>query len=288
MRIKHSKYKNTGILFELLVRQITADTLKGGVSPAIDLLKNYFVKTELGREYKLYETILKSKTLSEAKATVVIDSILETSLKLNRSALKKQKYSLINEIKKNYDLESFFGSKINNYKKLDSLYTIVEIVNSQNSPNPVQLIENKVNLVEYLSKSPVELNNPKTLVEEFSEYDKDTRFLTYQVLLEKFNDKYSELSREQKDVLKEYINSVDSTPDLRNFYNTKIKDLKNRLSEESKNIKDKATQIKINEVSKFLVELNKTDKVGDNNLVDLLRFYELIQEIKVANGKLQV
>ena len=182
MRIKHSKYKNTGILFELLVRQITADTLKGGVSPAIDLLKNYFVKTELGREYKLYETILKSKTLSEAKATVVIDSILETSLKLNRSALKKQKYSLINEIKKNYDLESFFGSKINNYKELASLYTLVEIVNSQNSPNPVQLIENKVNLVEYLSKSPVELNNPKTLVEEFSEYDKDTRFLTYQVL----------------------------------------------------------------------------------------------------------
>ena len=288
MRIKHSKYKNTGILFELLVRQITADTLKGGVSPAIDLLKNYFVKTELGREYKLYETILKSKTLSEAKATVVIDSILETSLKLNRSALKKQKYSLINEIKKNYDLESFFGSKINNYKELASLYTLVEIVNSQNSPNPVQLIENKVNLVEYLSKSPVELNNPKTLVEEFSEYDKDTRFLTYQVLLEKFNDKYSELSREQKDVLKEYINSVDSTPDLRNFYNTKIKDLKNRLSEESKNIKDKATKIKINEVCKFLVELNKTDKVGDNNLVDLLRFYELIQEIKVANGKLQV
>ena len=288
MRIKHSKYKNTGILFELLVRQITADTLKGGVSPAIDLLKNYFVKTELGREYKLYETILKSKTLSEARATVVIDSILETSLKLNRSALKKQKYSLINEIKKNYDLESFFGSKINNYKELASLYTLVEIVNSQNSPNPVQLIENKVNLVEYLSKSPVELNNPKTLVEEFSEYDKDTRFLTYQVLLEKFNDKYSELSSEQKDVLKEYINSVDSTPDLRNFYNSKIKDLKNRLSEESKNIKDKATQIKINEVSKFLVELNKTDKVGDNNLVDLLRFYELIQEIKVANGKLQV
>ena len=288
MRIKHSKYKNTGILFELLVRQITADTLKGGVSPAIDLLKNYFVKTELGREYKLYETILKSKTLSEAKATVVIDSILETSLKLNRSALKKQKYSLINEIKKNYDLESFFGSKINNYKELASLYTLVEIVNSQNSPNPVQLIENKVNLVEYLSKSPVELNNPKTLVEEFSEYDKDTRFLTYQVLLEKFNDKYSELSGEQKDVLKEYINSVDSTPDLRNFYNSKIKDLKNRLSEESKNIKDKATKIKINEVSKFLVELNKTDKVGDNNLVDLLRFYELIQEIKVANGKLQV
>ena len=288
MRIKHSKYKNTGILFELLVRQITADTLKGGTSPAIDLLKNHFVKTELGREYKLYETILKSKKLSEAKATVVIDSILETSIKLNRSSLKKQKYNLINEIKKHYDLESFFGSKIGNYKELASLYTLVEIVNSNNSPNPIQLIENKVNLVEYLSKSQVEVDNKKTLVEEFSEYDKDTRLLTYQVLLEKFNDKYNDLSNEQKDVLKEYINSVDSTPDLRNFYNSKIKDLKNRLNEESKIIKDKATQIKVNEVSKFLVELKKTDKVGDNNLVDLLRFYELIQEIKVANGKIQV
>ena len=288
MRIKHSKYKNTGILFELLVRQITADTLKGGASPAIDLLKSYFVKTELGREYKLYETIMKSKTLTEAKATVVVDSILETSIKLNRSSLKKQKYHLINEIKKHYDLESFFGSKISNYKELASLYTLIEVVNSNNSPNPIQLIENKVSLLEFLSKTPVELNSPKSLVEEFSEFDKDTRFLTYQVLLEKFNSKYNGLSNDQKTVLKEYINSVDSTPDLRNFYNSKIKDLKSRISEESKNIKDKATQIKINEVSKFLMELKKTDKVGDSNLVDLLRFYELIQEIKVANGKVQV
>jgi hypothetical protein len=231
---------------------------------------------------------MKSKTLTEAKATVVVDSILETSIKLNRSSLKKQKYNLINEIKKHYDLESFFGSKISNYKELASLYTLIEVVNSNNSPNPIQLIENKVSLLEFLSKTPVELNSPKSLVEEFSEFDKDTRFLTYQVLLEKFNSKYNGLSNDQKTVLKEYINSVDSTPDLRNFYNSKIKDLKSRISEESKNIKDKATQIKINEVSKFLVELKKTDKVGDSNLVDLLRFYELIQEIKVANGKVQV
>ena len=47
MKIKHSKYKNTGILFELLVRQITADTLKGVDSPAINLLKENFVKSEL-------------------------------------------------------------------------------------------------------------------------------------------------------------------------------------------------------------------------------------------------
>ena len=123
-----------------------------------------------------------------------------------------------------------------------------------------------------------------TVLEEFSTYDKDIRTLTYKVLLEKFNDKYDSLTNDQKQVLKEYINSVDSTPDLRNFYNNKIIELKNILVKENKNIKDKATQIKITEVSKFLTELKKTDKVGDDNLVDLLRYYQLINEIQVANG----
>ena len=284
MKIKHSKYKNTGILFELLVRQITADTLKGGDSPAIDILKTYFVKTSLGKEYKLYESILKSKVLTEGRATLVIDTILEASTKFNRKSLKKQKYNLINEIKKHYDLESFFGSKISNYKELASLYTLIESINSKSISNPTQLVNNKVTLLEYLTKQEVKQPSEQSVIEEFSTYDKDVRTLTYKVLLEKFNNKYDSLTDAQKLILKEYINSVDSTPDLRNFYNTKITELKNILKGETKNIKDKAIQIKITEVSKFLVELEKTDKVGDNNLVDLLRYYQLVNEIQVANG----
>jgi len=284
MKIKHSKYKNTGILFELLVRQITADTLKGGDSPAIDILKTYFVKTSLGKEYKLYESILKSKVLTEGRATLVIDTILEASTKFNRKSLKKQKYNLINEIKKHYDLESFFGSKISNYKELAALYTLIESINSKSISNTSQLVENKVTLLEHLTKQEVKQDSKQIVIEEFSTYDKDIRTLTYKVLLEKFNEKYDVLTNAQKQILKEYINSVDSTPDLRNFYNTKITELKSILNKEAKNIKDKATQIKITEVSKFLVELEKTDKIGDNNLVDLLRYYQLVNEIQIANG----
>jgi hypothetical protein len=284
MKIKHSKYKNTGILFELLVRQITADTLKGGNSPAIDILKEYFVNTSLGKEYKLYESIIKSKVVTEGRATLVIDTILEASTKFNRKSLKKQKYNLINEIKKHYNLESFFGSKITNYKELAALYTLVENINSPKISNPSQLVENKVTLLEHLTKKEIKEDSKQTVLEEFSTYDKDVRTLTYKVLLEKFNGKYDVLTNDQKQILKEYINSVDSTPDLRNFYNTKINELKNILVREIKSIKDKATQIKITEVSKFLTELKKTDKVGDNNLVDLLRYYQLVNEIKIANG----
>jgi|TARA_R100001163_G_C5061576_1_gene198507 hypothetical protein len=284
MKIKHSKFKNPGILFELLVRQITADTLQGADSPAIDIIKKYFVKTELGREYKLYETILKSKVLNESRANMFITTALDNSQKLNRSALKKQKYNLIKEIRNNYKVEEFFGTKIKNYKELASLYTLIEGTHSDNTTNTQQLIDNKITLLEFLTKQETSEERRQTVLEEFSSYDKDTRILTYKVLIEKFNTKYDDLSTEQKQVLKEYINSIDSTPSLRNFYNSKIVELKSTLGESSKDIKDKATQIKVNEVSKLLTELGKKDKIDSTNLVDLLQYYELIKEIKIANG----
>jgi len=284
MKIKHSKYKNTGILFELLVRQITADTLKGADSPAIDILKTFFVKTSLGKEYRLYESILKSKVLNESRANMVLDTILENSTRFNRTTLKKQKYNLINEIKKHYDLESFFGSKITNYKELAAIYTLIENTNSTKASDSIQLVENKVTLLEFLTKQEINKEDKSTVLTEFAAYDKDTRSLTYRILLEKFNSKYDSLSHEQKQLLKEYINSVDSTPDLRNFYNIKITELKTILGSLVKDIKDKATQVKITEVTKYLKPLNKTDKIGDNNLVNLLRYYELVNEIKSANG----
>ena len=116
MNIKHSKYKNSGILFELLVRQITSDTLNGKDSPARKILKNYFVKTELGKEYKLYEALSNSINLTEAKANTVIETLLESSKTLNRSSLKRQKYNLIKEIKNHYDIDKFFKHKLPNYK----------------------------------------------------------------------------------------------------------------------------------------------------------------------------
>ena len=287
MKIKHSKYKNTGILFELLVRQATADTLKGTDSPAIDLIKKYFVKSELGREYKLYESVIKSKVLNEGRANAIISTILETSQKLNRTSLRKQKYNLISEIKLHYNLDGFFGTKIKNYKELASLYTLIEGYNANEVTDTDQLVNNKVTLLEYLTKQDVVAEEVKEdVLKEFQTYDKDLRILTYKVLLEKFNTKYQDLSLEQKQVLKEFINSVDSTPSLREFYNTKIGELKSSLNEESKGIKDKATQVKVQEISKLLTELDKNDKVSNDNLVDLLQYYELIKEIKVANDKL--
>jgi hypothetical protein len=285
MKIKHSKFRNTGILFELLVRQVTIDTLKGVDSPAIDIMKKYFVKTELGREYKLYESILKSKVLNESRANTIISTILESSVNLNKSSLKRQKYNLIKEIKDHYNLDTFFNIKIKNYKELASIYVLVEGYNNTSYTSPSQMVDCKITLLEYLTRQNINSKNiEEDIIKEFQSYDKDLRILTYKVLLEKFNEKYDSISLEQKQILKEYINSVDSTPGLRNFYNVKITELKTKLESEIKNIKNPAIKVKIEEITKHLTELDKTSKVNDNHLVDLMQYYELLQEIQKANN----
>ena len=285
MNIKHSKYKNTGILFELLVRQITADTLSGKDSKATGVLKKYFVKTELGREYKLYETLSKHKNLTEGKAEVVINSVIESSKNLNRGALKRQKYNLIQEISKYYNLDEFFNTKLPSYKVHAALYTLLEIYNSENLSNPDQIINNKIAILESLTTRAVSKQKvEEDLMTEFQSYDKDLRILTYRVLLEKFNGKYASLNDNQKSVLKEFINSVDSTPKLKEFYNTKINEIKSELNTLAKKVTDKVVKIKLNEVNNMLLPLGKVAKVGNDDLVNLLQYYALLEELVKANG----
>ena len=285
MNIKHSKYKNTGILFELLVRQITSDTLSGKDSKATHILKKYFVKTELGREYKLYETLAKHKNLTEGKAEVVINSVIESSKNLNRGTLKRQKYNLIKEISEHYNLDEFFKTKLPTYKTHAALYTLIEIYNSELLSNPDQIINNKIAILESLTTRIVDKQKVEDdLMTEFQSYDKDLRILTYKVMLEKFNGKYANLNDNQKSVLKEFINSVDSTPKLKEFYNTKIQEIKGELIKVTKKVTDKVVKIKLNEVNNMLSPLGKTANVGNDDLVNLLQYYSLLEELQKANG----
>jgi hypothetical protein len=285
MNIKHSKYKNTGLLFELLVRQITADTLSGKDSKATGILKKYFVKTELGREYKLYEALSKYKHITEGKAETVINTLIESSKDLNRGALKRQKYNLINEIQKYYNLEEFFKTKLPNYKAYASLYTLIEVYNSENLSNPDQIISNKIALLEHLSSKQVQKQKVEDdLMTEFQSYDKDLRILTYKVMLEKFNGKYADLNDNQKSVLREFINSVDSTPKLREFYNSKIEEIKSQLTELTSKVTSKATKIKLQEIKNIITPLDKVSKIGNDDLVNLLQYYELLEELTKIHG----
>jgi len=289
MYIKHSKFKNTGILFELLVRKITADTLADIKSPSVNILKKYFVNTELGKEYKLYETLFKSKNTTELKANTILNTVLEASKKLNRKSIKREKYNLVKELRENYNIEDLFKTNISNYKSLAALHTLFEVYNTTENINPNQIISSKLTLLEHLTAKEINKSDiTNNIMKEFESQDKDIKLLTYKIILERFNDKYSNLSNSQKLILKEFIEHIDSTSKLKEFYNNKIREIKKSLINETKSIKDKATKIKLIEVNKFIVEIDKNKKIINEDLVDLLQYCSLLEEIKLSHGLIQI
>ena len=281
MKIKHSKFKNTGILFELLVRQIASDTVSNKDSAAIGLVRKYFSKSELAKEYKLYQALIQPKSLSEAKAETFINATLEASLRLNKTALRKEKYNLIKDIRESYDLEEFFKAKISNYKQYAAAFNLIEAHNSLEFTEPQQIIDNKITLLEHITRKEINKEGVKDRVmEEFANMDKGSRILAYRMLLEKFNSKYATLSDRQKLTLKEFINNITNTTKLRDFVNSNFKTITEEITNIIPTVFDKTTQIKLAEVVTLLQPLDKTQSVKDENIVSLLQYYQLIDELK--------
>ena len=281
MRIKHSKFKNTGILFELLVRQVASDTVSGKDSAAVGLIKKYFSKTELNKEYKLYQTIINSPSLNESRAESLINATLELSSRLNRSTLRKEKYNLIKEIREQYNIDEFFKAKINNYTQYAAVYNLIEAHNSNEFIEPSDVVDNKVTLLEHISRKEINKEEVKDRVlEEYASMDKGTRILAYRMLLERFNEKYSNLSDAQRLVLKEYINNITNTTKLREFVNNSNKKLIKELNDLIPTVADKTIQIKLAEVITFLKPIGKTQSVKDDNIISLLQYHQLVNEIK--------
>jgi hypothetical protein len=280
--IKHSKYKNTGVLFELLVRQATSDLMSNKDPKAVKIFKKYFTNTELGKEYNLYNTVLNAPKLNEVKAEIMISTIVEQAKKLSREKLDKEKYNLIKEIKKHYDLDNFFKAKIETYKVYASIYTLIESQISKEVGNTKQVITNKLTILEHITKeSLTERKVASKVVEEFMKEDKEIRVLAYKFLVEGFNDKYASLSADQKDLLKEYINNISDTKQLRTYLNTKLIEVKIELTAIKNNTDDKVLEIKLNEVLNFVKPLAPNEAIKDETLVGLMQYYQLISELKV-------
>lgn len=282
MKINHSKYKNSGILFELLTRQITTDILIGKNSPAVNILKTHFSNSELVKEYKLYNILLSSNMSSESKANILIETTLDLYKKLNKTSLRNQRYNLIKEIKQYYNLDEFFKFKVNNYKAYAAAFTLFES-SSTNIIDPELLVRNKITLLEHITKQPQSENIKEQLLEEYSDSDKGMRFLTYKILVEKFNEKYIGLDKTQKEILKEYINNNNNPVLLKEYINGQFIIIKKELKEIYKSINDKTINIKLLEVINLIKPLDKSiSSIKDDDILNLMNYSELVKELKLA------
>lgn len=290
-RVKHSKFKNTGILFELLVRQITLEVLNGDTTEkAKKIVKEFFSSsTELNKELRLYDLLIKERYNSESRAEKFIDTVNEAHDRIDQNKLQREKYNLIKKINESFNMDEFLSSPISNYKVLASIYKIFES-KRYNDYDVKDVFNSKITLIENITSKPSTLVETKDsadkIVESYKKQDKDLRLLTYKILVETFNKKYSNLDENQKQLLKQYINNITNTTGFKSYVEKEIPSIVAELTQIQKQIKDKVTKIKLSETISVLKKTKIGKVVSDNHVSSLMISYELIKELKEkVNGK---
>ena len=278
-RIKHSKVKNTGIIFELLVRQVASDTMNNKDSKALRVIKKHFKNnSELAQELKLYRTISQEKFVTESKASKFLEAVLRTRKQLNESQLRRDKYNLIKDLKNTYNLEEFFKSRILNYKVHASTYKLFEFAEAD---SPSEYVSSKFALVEHIQTAVKKSDD----VPKLSSQHKDVRILASKLVVDKFNEKYSKLSARQKRMLREYINNVTNSVKLKKYVMTETAQLQSEILLLKSTVPNKVIRIKLTEVSNLLNKLTNQHSIQDKDVLTMLRYYELVNELKKLGVK---
>ena len=283
-KIKHSKFKNTGVLFELLVRQITLEVLNGDKTEnAKKIVKEFFApNTELNKELRLYDILLKEKYNSETKADRLVETVCDAHAKLNQNTLSKEKFNLIKEISAKFEIEQFLSSPISNYKVLASIYKVFESKRAEGY-DIKDIFNSKITLIENITSKPAIKTQPtedKKLIETYKQQDKDLRLLTYKILVETFNKKYTNLDDSQKNLLKEYINNISNTTKFIDYVGKELPNIISELNGIKSKLKDKVTQIKLSETISVLEKMKIGKTVSDGQVSSIMLSYELIKELK--------
>ena len=283
-KIKHSKFKNTGVLFELLVRQITLEVLNGDKKEtAKTIVREFFApNTELNKELRLYDILLKEKYGSETKADRLVETVCDAHAKLNQSALSKEKFNLIKEVSAKFDIEQFLSSPITNYKVLASIYKVFESKRESNY-DIKDIFNSKITLIENITSKPSQKLKPTEdtkLIETYKQQDKDLRLLTYKILVETFNKKYTNLDDSQKNLLKEYINNITNTTKFKDYISIELPNIIAELKAIKAKVQDRVTTIKLSETISVLEKMKIGKTVSDNNVSSIMLSYELIKELK--------
>ena len=273
-KLKHSKFKNTGILFELLVRLIASDTLAGKDSLALEVIKNHFKKgTELSKELKMYQALTKENFDSQYKAQEFVNIILQERVNLNEAILRRQKYNLIKSIKESFVMEDFFKYRVSNYREMASVFKLFE--NTQ-SVSPKEYVECKNVILETITKADVKVIT-ESVDKDYAALPKEIRMLAYKFLVDSFNSKYTNLSESQKKVLRTYINNVDNSENLRKFIVTEVKRLKGEFSKIK--LTDIVSQIKLKETVNLMDNIAKSKIISESQVLSILRYHELLDEV---------
>jgi hypothetical protein len=275
-KFKHVKYKNTGIIFELLSKQVVSDVLTNRGNTSLNIIKKYFREgTQLHKELACYQALTESSGKKEPVAFKLLEVILKQRKILNETQLLKEKYKLIGEIKNNYDISKFFEPRVSDYKLYASVYKLFEYNSSE---NPVGHISCYETILEHLTnRKQTQARAIKSLYESQSP---DVKSLSFKLIIEKFNSKYQFLNAKQKTLVSKFINENTSLDPFKNYVYSEINSIKKSLVELSKKVDDKVLKIKLTEVARLTNEITTSPRIKDEHISSMIKYYELISHLE--------
>lgn len=276
--VKHKKYKNTGLIYEMLIRKITSEVVSGDDVSSVNILKEHFSKgKELQKELSIYRALYKQRYNKGISANDLINTLRETRKKLNENKLKKEKYNLVKSIKESIGFDNLFSIDIPDYKIHASIYNLLEY---DDSDNPVYITRCKENLLEHITQGDEE-EVPSDI------YNEDPNLLetTYNIFVSKFNEKYSKFSLSQKNLLKEYINNPDNSLDFKDYFCEECVFVKNKLNKFKRYNSDESLNIKIENILEWLDTVQDTKFLKENHISTLLKYQELLNELNIKDER---
>lgn len=272
-KIKHNKLRNTGILFEILCKHMTHEILNPKhKQSAIKIIKKHFNKdSNLLAELKLYQQLCLVGV--DVPVTELLNLSIKGKQRLDSKKIETEKYHLIKSIKESYDQDTFFKHRVSNYKLLASIYNVFE---HQPQIDPTAYLQNKKTIIESLLTQPEKYTTEQSILSE----SRDVQKLTGQILLEKFNDKYKVLSNKQRTLLGKYVNSDVDSPEFKDYIITECNNISKKLTQSISKMTDPIKQIKLTEVNNLIQYIVTSDVIKDEHLNSMLKYYELLEEIK--------
>lgn len=281
--IKHSKIKNTGLIYQVLIRQIITEGINNKDVKSLEILKSHFKKnSQLYKQLQLYKMLKQSKFDNQKKADQFIQKILEFRTRLDNKKIKNQKYSCVKQMIDKYDIKQLFSIPIQQYKTYASIYKLFQSACEKNMYNPTNIVQSRYNITtQLLANNSSKTQNSDQILEQFKKQSKQIKTLALRQLIKNYNKKYSSLNTQQRNVLKQYINNITNHNSMNQYIhkmiplmNSRIKTLLDGISNN-----DEVLKIKLVEVKNNMSKVNNI-KTIDDKVYTVLNILQLLKQVQ--------
>jgi len=274
----HNKKRNVGIIYEQLCRKVSECLIEGNKEQAeiaLEILKEHFKKgTELYKEFRLFNSLVKTTVSSDSVATRIIEKAQEAASDHDSSRLNREKSLLIKEINHKIKDDSFYHTRVPEYRTYATIQTLLN--NWRSGADDIgQTAEFEQKICEWLTS--------EKLVENIDTHKThDVNKLTVKIMRESFNKKYKdELTASQRNLVKNFVFTQQSAThdEITSVLSEQKKSAETLISSYKKSCENTFIKKKIPTIEEAIQTLDPTNHT-DDNVAKFLTIMGLCEELQ--------